>query len=281
MPPITQTVPSATVVATCCRGVGSARRVRQALAGTTGLTGGGPAVVVVVPDRPNTSTPTTASDASSATTTPMAMSGRRRLRRSGDGGCGAGSGGGVDPGGPEPGPDPPGPPGRCPGWTTVCAEAPGWSKCPGPVSPERGPGEGQPVEPGLPTTTVAPSTPLSPESAVVAAVCDPGRCSVPGARLDVLDGFDEACGLEEGLAEVCGIDPAAPAPNVPAHGRSTSGRGLDVGRGERSANCATSGASVAFLSPGRRPTGRAISAMGIPASRCTPCSSRPNASAEA
>src|SRR6478752_3228016 len=173
MPPITQTVPSATVVATCWRGVGSGRRVRHALAGTTGVTEGGPAVVGVVPDRPKTSTPTTASDASSATTTPIATSGRRRLRRSGDGGCGAGSGGGVDPGGP----DPPGPPGRWPGWTTVCADAPGWSKCPGPVSPERGPGEGQPAEPGLPTTTVAPSLP---ESAAVAAVCDPGRCSVPG-----------------------------------------------------------------------------------------------------
>src|SRR5690348_15789236 len=216
MPPMTQTVPSATVVATCWRGVGSARRVRHALAGTAGVTAGGCAVLVV-PDRLKTSRPTTASDASSTTTVPIAMSGRRRLRRSGEGG-GVGSGGGVDPGGPEP-------PARFPGWTTVCADAPGWSKWAGPVSPERGPGEGQPVAPGLPTTTVAPSTPL-PETAV-AAVCPPGRCSVPGERFDVLvDGFAVACGVAAacgaaacgaaacGVAVACGFVPTAPAPNV-------------------------------------------------------------------
>ncbi len=105
----------------------------------------------------------------------------------------------------------------------------------------------------------------------MAAVCDPaGRSVGLGPRPDVF--ADE---FEDGWCAP-GATPAVPAPNVPAHGRSTSGSGFEVRRGERSSNCVT---SVPSLSAGRRPTGSAISATGIPAARCTSCRSRPNASA--
>ena len=201
------------------------------------------------------------------------MSGRRRRRRSGDGGCGVGNGGGVD--------DPagrsrrPGLPGRWPGWTTVGAEPPGWSKCPGRCRRNGARARASRWRPACRRRPWPRRPPCARERGGGRGVRRGGpllgaRC--PARRRRVR----RAVRVAEGLAEVCGIEPTAPAPSVPAHGRSTSGSGLDVRRGERSSNCCDLGGVGGVLVRGAPPHGqRHLRDPVPPPSRCTSCSCAP------
>ena len=206
------------------------------------------------------------------------MSGRRRRRRPATAAVGGGQRRRCrTPAAPEPGP-PARPAGRWPGWTTVCAEPPGWSKLPGAgvarAAARARASRWRPACRRRPWPRRPPLHPRAPPWPRSAA----GRCGVAGARLACPAGSP---GRVRGrVRRRCAASrPPAPAPNVPAHGRSTSGSGFEVRRGDRSSNCATSVTSP-LLSDGPPPHRAAPSPRpGSPPSRCTSCSSCPNASA--
>ncbi len=262
MPPSTQTVPSASVVAAFRRGVGSGGR--SCHAERTGAVGVpvGPIGACGFWRSRHTMTPATASDASSRTTTPPAISSGslRRLRSGQDASSPPGRSVGGNPGG-EPAPTGyaggrrPLPPRAGRGTTTVPSRSPTTT-----VASVGGPGRGPEVGTG-----------------VVAPLIGTGVAWV-GACWAAVDAADPAvwCG-ETTTSGECGA-------GCEPHGGSTSAHEADeddTDRGERSSTMATEPVSWALSDDPDRLAGRAISATVRPEARCTSCSMCPNCSAVA